>query len=313
MNLPFDRSDLDSVAYWHESDVRRAQHFYIGFCLLMSSIQDALLGQRELVSRNLNWSATCSYYSMVHAGRVLFFLPFGDFPTQHDRLKYFLNPERAEQQQTTSGKNPYPFNWLRAFTDRKYSQRTQPHAMRTNWLEEIVNYFLQLRVADADTRVRRFGQFLTAGKLLREDSNYEALLIGHEYQHKEITEAFELLAKNMGIAAEYGVNLAIDGFRGFLEQDADLANERNSYMAFTDAYALGRIRQPLSQKLAALEPRSPLRDKLEGYLMRLCPKPVEGASFGHLVNYVSMENFEGKTGRMRRFREKIDALSDLVV
>ena len=78
--MPINLSDLRSVSYWR--DGQEPQRFYIGFCLFFSAIQDWALGQKELRVHNLNWSATCSYYSLVHAGRLLTFLALGDFPTQ---------------------------------------------------------------------------------------------------------------------------------------------------------------------------------------------------------------------------------------
>lgn len=58
--MPIDRADLASLAYWRSSQQRRAQRFYVAFCLLMFTIQDFLLGLKEREGQNLNWSATCS-------------------------------------------------------------------------------------------------------------------------------------------------------------------------------------------------------------------------------------------------------------
>ena len=66
-----------SLGYWRARPERVPQRFYVAFCLLMSSLQDAILGQKERQSHNLNWSATCSYYSLVHGGRLLCFLALG--------------------------------------------------------------------------------------------------------------------------------------------------------------------------------------------------------------------------------------------
>jgi hypothetical protein len=90
-NPPDGRSNLPSLEYWRVHPDRLPQRFYIGFCLLMSSVQDFILGQKEQKSRNLNWSATCSFYSLVHGGRLLSFLGLGDYPRQHSELGDFLS------------------------------------------------------------------------------------------------------------------------------------------------------------------------------------------------------------------------------
>jgi len=57
----------------------------------MSSVQDLILGQKEQESNNLNWSATCSYYALVHGGRLVCFLGLGDYPMQHAELRNLLS------------------------------------------------------------------------------------------------------------------------------------------------------------------------------------------------------------------------------
>jgi hypothetical protein len=319
MNTLLDRSQLESVLYWSASEERRAQHFYVAFCLLMSSIQDALLGKRELKGGNLNWSATCSYYSMVHAGRLLFFLPFGDFPTQLDRLRSFLSPEEQPQRNGPRGRNPFPFNWLRDFASTQ-SPRSTPHARHpspsvsaatmVDWKAEIIHY-LSMGILHADHRVNYFGRLIAAAATLRNDSNYEALLIAHEHRHDEMTLAFKELAKNMASAADHGVRIAIDAFKYFLDHDSNLSTNRDSYKSFVNSYAQLRIRQPIFKKLESSQACIELIRELDCYLALLVTAG-SNSDFGELGVYVSMNRFDGKTGRMRKFRNKVDALEELI-
>jgi len=46
--------------YWCESPERVSQHWYISFCLLMSAVQDYLIGTSLKHSRNANWAVKCS-------------------------------------------------------------------------------------------------------------------------------------------------------------------------------------------------------------------------------------------------------------
>lgn len=51
------RDNLPSLQYWQIPTERVPQRFYVASCLLMSSVQDAILGQKERETNNLNWSA----------------------------------------------------------------------------------------------------------------------------------------------------------------------------------------------------------------------------------------------------------------
>ncbi|MBA3256711.1 MAG: hypothetical protein H0T64_08685 [Pyrinomonadaceae bacterium] len=120
-NLRDGRRILPSLEYWRAAPERLPQRFYIAFCLLMSSVQDLILGQKEQESNNLNWSATCSYYALVHGGRLVCFLGLGDYPMQHAELRNLLSGRQARQR-----RDVYPFDWLRGFAHQRDDRRDQP-------------------------------------------------------------------------------------------------------------------------------------------------------------------------------------------
>lgn len=174
-----DRNQLTSISYWRGQ--RQPQRFYVAFCLLMSTIQDAVLGLKERRSHNLNWAATCSYYSLVHAGRLLSFLALGDYPTSHAELRQLIsgagNPPRRRLPP-----RGYPFDWLREFSQLAGAEpnRRAPATIPTRLSELrscMVDYLLTIGVVDASEHLGRFGNTLLAAGPLRSDSNYEALLI----------------------------------------------------------------------------------------------------------------------------------------
>lgn len=65
-----DRNHLASLEYWRTPQERVPQRFYVAFCLLMSSIQDWILGLKERESANLNWSVTPYYVLLAQGGEV---------------------------------------------------------------------------------------------------------------------------------------------------------------------------------------------------------------------------------------------------
>jgi hypothetical protein len=315
--MPFDRSKLVSAAYWKSESNRErtAQRFYVAFCLLMSSIQDAMLGLREHEVGNRNWSATCSYYSLVHGGRLLAFLALGDFPKGHDRLAQLLSgregrirlgdeglPERSERW------------WLKGFTSSIWSSVNvsvdSPYGelARADLREGIVAYLNEIEVGDPAIRLSTYGRILEAGRNLRTDSNYEALLIAHEYSHRRISEAFDRLAAQMARAVDSCLPLAKEAFKAYVTHDTDIRTDAGPYNSFLADYLQVRIKQAIGVKLGH-SPR--LQRRLDAHIEDLRPS-------GQREGYADLERaadegiFAGKVHLMDEFEGKIRALTALI-
>lgn len=242
-----DRASLASVAYWRGE--RQPQRFYIAFCLLMSSIQDALLGLKEEESANLNWSATCSYYALVHAGRLLTFIGLGDYPTSHADLRRLVGRTTRQQRPRAQRGDGFPFDWLRGF--RAETIPGTPQGNSNRWADNpgeylelrnsIIEYLTGIGVERAPERLEQFGTILGATADLRNDSNYEALLIAHEYEHVKMSSAFKDLAREMAAAADSNLPFVEDAFRCFLCADPDLETDRPRYCAMAQDYLATRL------------------------------------------------------------------------
>lgn len=307
--MPVDRESLTSVVYWRGE--RQPHRFYVALCLLMSSIQDLFLGVKERTSANLNWSATCSYYSLVHAGRLLTFIALGDYPTSHGALRQLFGRGGPQSTRRSPPRDGYPFDWLRGFsaeaTSRSGQRRVSPATPRAGPSElrgAMVAYFISIGVQSVAEGFDQFAAVLKAAAELRNDSNYEALLIAHEYDHEVMSSEFNSLAIRMCEAADKTRPFAIEVFTAFLDNDPDLETERAEYRAFANAYLNGRLIPAIDRKLAdSGDLKKELRDIVQG-LVRL---PADG-DYHRLEEAVSFGIFGGKARLMRGFREKIEDL-----
>jgi len=318
-----DRNHLASLEYWRRPQERVPQRFYVAFCLLMSSIQDWILSLKEIESQNLNWSATCSYYSLVHGGRLLCFLALGDYPTQHPDLRKLMagmvetsgnrqtRPNRQTPGHRQANSDGYPFDWLRGFGRLEQARHTQAIGGELAQKRELLAAYLEdIGVREARTSLDDFGRLLKAAGPLRNDSNYEALLIAHEFHHIEITEAFESLANAMARAAGASIPLFIDAFNGFRRLDPDLAEDRRAYESFLYELVHRRLGDGIRSKLAGM-PTPEARHRLEDRLLnveRLIGAQATGAQFLGIEQRIRMDNFGNKINLMGEFQRRIARL-----
>lgn len=268
----------------------------------MSSVQDLILGQKERESNNLNWSATCSYYSLVHGGRLLCFLALGDYPKQHAELRDLLSGRQQRQR-----RDVYPFDWLRGFVQQRNTGADQ-RERTLDLLGMILAYLDQVNVPDARQRLTRFGEVLAPASALRNDSNYEALLIAHEFRHETISPAFADLSSHMSSAAEATLPFLIDAFNGFRFHDPDLPenrDQRDQYETFLHVYVRDRIGNAIRRKIAG---STQLERNLEDTLLRLGTHPTAD-HYEDLEEQVSKSMFEGKARLMREFVNRINDLA----
>jgi len=100
----------------------------------------------------------------------------------------------------------------------------------------IVAYLNLVNVADVRQRLTSLGKVLGPACDLRNDINYEALLIAHEFRHEIISQAFADLSSNMAMAAESTLPFLIDAFNGFRFHDPDLPENRDQYETFLHVY-----------------------------------------------------------------------------
>ncbi len=303
--LPNDITEWPSYRYWRQSDDERKRAWYIGFCLMMSSVQDRLTGLALQESGNLNWATTAFYYSTVHAGRLLCFAAMGDYPTSHSQLTLALDPAALV-------KDRIRFDWLFTFLKSLDGSFLAERVEKDNALAVVVLRACQdsSQVAGVDPdRIGRFGALLGSFKKLREDSNYEALLIAHERDHTRVTKSFETLAAAAEQVSVMAAELSIGMMTGLVNHHPMFDNLRPSLRRAQAWYMNDRLRMSLAGKFASSA--NCIRE-----LERLCwlgridlaASSNDGDDLVTFLQPIMLEAFSGKKQLMDVWDKKIQRL-----
>lgn len=186
--------------FWESNDRCRDQKFYTAFCILVSACSDYAAGIKLKRDNNLNWACTALYYSLLHAARLMCFVQTGDFPRQHNDLGKLLSQGGLR----VGGRN----TWI--------GKELKPYVARYGIEVEPVTEF-RLNGLSPENR-KRWGEIFQRAKPLRNDANYEGLLISHEYGHTVVTELFKGLGSAFHKACETLLPDAVCLFKGFVDR-----------------------------------------------------------------------------------------------
>jgi len=277
--------------YWLDSPFLRAQKQYVSLCLLLASLQDAVLGIAELDRQNLNWSATISYFSLVHAGRLVSFVAFGSYPMQHSSLRGLFAGRTAT------------LNWLGIHLGFDDGQHWSRPSVGSGDVEREVARLDELGVADAPSRWQRYGEVLESAAKLRNDSNYEALLIAHEFGH-ELHETFERQAHLMSRCAEFGLEFAIDVFNAERSSNRDNRQYAEPFEALIHSYTHAHLVPALTRKVSSVGAAAGLLDRAVSRI------GTDGSAVGDYRREQALKraHFQGKDQLMHKFIRKVDEL-----
>jgi len=286
------------------------------------------LGWTTADTGRLNWASTCFYYSLVHLGRMLVFLPFGDFPRGHNQLGKCLTRVPDEEEGSPEGgdrcrRTHVRTDWLKQVAPNLFADadegRGRRRASEDAELEGVdvefspLEYFYaSLTVAgDADNTLGWFGQCLKQAKELRENNNYEALLTAHEYAHAVMTEAFRALATTMKGLADNWLGTLGQWFARYLEASTgapwDCAPEGK--IGFAKPFLKDRVLGPTGVWYGAETTRA-----IEPFMSPITalPAPADRASADHIERRVNFDMFSPKRSLMRGFAKKVGNLGRLL-
>lgn len=194
--------------FWDCSDTHRDQKFYTAFCMLVAACSDYATGVKLQRQKILNWSCTVLYYSLVHAARLICFVDTGDFPIRHNQLSDLFANGHLGRGQTWIGK------------------KLMPYAHRLGIEVEPATNF-QLRGLSLQKRCY-WGHILAKARELRDDANYEGLLISHEYDHVKVTDSFQQL----GAAVQTACKGLLPDMASLFKTFIDSSPRRDYWYAF---------------------------------------------------------------------------------
>jgi uncharacterized protein (UPF0332 family) len=293
--MPF--QDLSSNKYWHSNDKRIAQKFYIGFCLSTSAAADLAVAYQLKDTNKLNWSTAAGYYSMVHSSRLIMFIGAGDFPISHSALVGFYKNNKD-----CTG------DWFKKLLgsslDIEYSSKN-----KIIFADLMEYYFNTINFRNVKEYLKIIGPIISKAIALRNDSNYEALIMAHEYQHDYISDDFQDLSKAMLGSARIILSIAIKCFIQYLLNDRMLEGRRNLFRCFASEYAQKRIIDSIMVRCGA-----PYVDLIRSEISELI---FEDSSVvanqiyqaQGLETEVSYNIFGAKSVQMLQFRDKINKLA----
>lgn len=294
--------------HWLQPETRVKQFWYVSFCLMMSSAQDRLTGIALRASGNLNWATTAFYYSAVHAGRLICFVHFGDFPVSHDKIARLVAGEDEEGIQ---------LNWLKTFV--KYAANQNAQFAVTNVTPVQFRCAMDTRMSCLRREFDRFAPLLLRFKNLRNDCNYEALLVAHEKNHHLIestepwddhgvTQGFSRLVEVADKVSRMAVDLSIDAYRTNLQRADCFATHRDQFHAAHNEYVRDRFQASLSQKVGCC---GSAHSELERLTNRLeWPSSAAHGDLGAFLDPIMYNTFGEKQGLMARWRDDIRSLAD---
>ena len=282
--------------FWESNDRYRDQKFYTAFCILASACSDYTAGIKLKRQNNLNWACTALYYSLVHAARLMCFVQTGDFPRQHNDLGKLLSQGGLR----VGGRN----------RDTWIGRELQPYVSRYGIEVEPLTEF-RLNGLSLESQ-KRWGEILEAAKPLRNDANYEGLLISHEYDHEVVTELFKRLASALHKACETLLPDMVYLFKGFVDQ-SPRKDYWYAFLNWQSGHSQGWGRAPLGEGLYYLEASLGYRHadkktiaRVLGWLEGLRCKPdfhVQKSNEVH--SNIETSAFAIKSTLMNDFRDKI--------
>lgn len=295
-----DLGEWPSYRFWTKTPERVAQHWYVTFCLLMSAIQDSLIGMALQDKKNLNWSVTTSYYGMIHTGRLLCFVISGSFPKGHYDLCNLLKDSTQ----------PVQLNWLQKFVKDLGPRAAEETDVRTSLCRRDIADKLKRWDSGIVPELESFSNRMDKLRRLRNNSNYEALLIAHEKKHVIVTDCFAKLAVSAQAAARDSMKLAARIYRLYVERSPLLENKRVTFKNLSNEYVKGRLYLGIKEKLYSFRPATEALLELSVTLKFCLPSESRDESnLSELKDFISIHKFGGKTALMEDFSRKIEDFS----
>ena len=289
---------MKPIDYWQLEANHSDQQFYVAFSILASACSDYAVGADLRLGAKLNWACTALYYSLVHAARLSCFVEAGDFPTGHKELgDLFVN-----------GRLTVRRSWV--------ERRLLPLDHRIEPIDE----FCLSGLSPQDRS--QWGEILTQARKLRDDANYEGLLISNEYSHERVTACFAQLAKTLQMISELQVPKSIQAFKRFVDESPRrdywhaFLNWKSGHTSMWRVSGTVPVGEGLYYLHAALAHRGASKQAIEevlDWLHDLRGRPDSNTRLAEEVHSnIVRSAFALKSRLFDEFRTKVDGLSESI-
>ncbi|MEB3219764.1 MAG: hypothetical protein VKN72_26495 [Nostocales cyanobacterium 94392] len=237
-------SQFESNKFWYEpnNNERIAHRLYVALCLYISAASDFAVGLDLKNSGKLNWSTTASYYSILHSARLIIFLAIGDYPSKngHKSISNLFagkpNPDRADKY--------YVGDWLEKFANIRFSN------VDKFTLDALCHYYEAcLQLHHSGILFGSIGKILENAKNLRNNSNYDALLMAHEWHHEQVSDDFVSLSKSMSNGAKLCLEIAGNCFEKYVIYDPIIDDNREKIKYLVKNYIFKRLYPVIEQRI----------------------------------------------------------------
>ena len=261
------------------------KHLYTMYCQVASSLYSYAQSEELRAKKQVVWSITTYYYSIVYAARFLCYLSFRKYPTGHPELrKLFLGENLTNK-----------WSWsLSGNQNESYDYDL--------FKNSLANYSITEDV------ILKIGKYLKSLSELRNDGNYEGFIIANQVNHNYLQP---LMERALQIHTYYSelIELVLSAFLGYCNnQGAEFIgfiNDTNSnkQWAFKDLFE-----QLQAQKFSKRN-----INKIKGFVSKFVYKKsasplVVPESF---FNEISFDNFIQKQEKMREFEQHLNALKNI--
>lgn len=306
----FDR--FESKKYWNQNEEKINQHFYVSLCLYQSACSDFLIGLDLSKDNRLSWTIISSYYSIMHSLRAIIFMAVGDFPKEHSALnKVFFDNENRNSNNRSVGQS-----WLREFDSNIPNLRRFLDFFNRNHLAEYYTHELQFK--DSVRHFENIGKLLYLTRKIRNNSNYEALIIAHEKNHSIVSDSFIRLSNTILRAAEYCISIATKCIKQHIDFNEAFSRNRIKLKWFAYEFFLTRFRLTIEtrskrkylQNKVFKFPRSIIRDFFDNDFTDFSETVLE--DYLEIEQDISLKIFGEKRNLMNTFRNKVTDLEEIV-
>lgn len=304
--------NFQSNCFWNEPDKRQSQKLYVALCLFISAASDFAVGLDLNNSGKLNWSTTASYYSILHSARLIIFLAIGDYPAKKGGHTYISNFFAGKPKSDKSPDKSYFGDWLEDFTHQQIRRNTNDKFT----LESICNYYAySLKLPNTDILFSSIGKILNNAKDLRNNSNYDALLMAHEWHHVQITDDFTNLSKSMSDGAKLCLEIASSCLVNYIIYEPVIESNRDKIKYLAKNYIVQRLYPAIDERI---------QDKSIIYVLKESTKKIENLQvnikncqnivneLNEFENSFSMDRFSHKKSLMDRFKSNVENLRENV-